>query len=117
MIPHTHTGGEINIQDIGFEEFMGPDGHTSHFALTCVSTGGPVTNSYWQLDAQELEGEGEIVFDDPVTAQYTQTLTVTGRTEGEYSCVVSNTKPFVNIEFLTVTGIYEKHSLNLPELL
>ena len=30
------------------------------------------------------------MLDDPVTAQYTHTLTVTGRWEGRYTCAVAN---------------------------
>jgi len=33
------------------------------------------------------------VLDNPVTAQYTHTLTVTGRLGGLYQCTVSNNKP------------------------
>ena len=33
------------------------------------------------------------MLDDTVTAQYTHTLTVTGRLPGQYQCTVSNIKP------------------------
>ena len=33
------------------------------------------------------------MLDDPVPAQYTHTLTVTGRLGGHYQCTVSNNRP------------------------
>jgi len=44
------------------------------------------------------------VLDDPVTAQYTHTLTVTGRLGGQYQCTVSNNKPSTGISNFTVQG-------------
>ena len=43
--------------------------------------------------------------DDPVIANYTHTLTVTGRTEGLYLCNVSNSKPSSAAAQLRVQGI------------
>ena len=49
-----------------------------------------------------------MVLDNSVTAQYTNTLTVTGRLGGQYQCNVSNSKPSHDSTTLTVqgTGIY-----------
>ena len=44
------------------------------------------------------------MLDDPVTAQYTHTLTVTGRDGGEYQCNVSNNKPSQDSASFTVQG-------------
>jgi len=44
------------------------------------------------------------VLDDPVAAQYTHTLTVTGRDGGQYSCTVSNNKPSEDSASFTVQG-------------
>ena len=45
------------------------------------------------------------MLDDPVTAQYTHTLTVTERLGGQYQFTVSNSKPSsVNDEMIIVTG-------------
>ena len=61
-------------------------------ALTCISTGGPATTVTWTRDNVNITGEqNETVLNDPVTAQYTHTLTVT--TAGEYTCTVANNKP------------------------
>jgi hypothetical protein len=88
---------------MSFEEFTGPDGQTSHYVLTCVSVGGPVT-AIWRRDGTPITEGIETVLDDAVTAQYTTTLTVPGRTEGEYNCIVTNNKPFTDIRTLIVEG-------------
>ena len=55
------------------------------FTLTCISTGGPATTVTWTRDSVTITEGTETVFDNPVTAQYTHTLTVTRRLEGLYS--------------------------------
>ena len=45
------------------------------------------------------------VFNDVATAQYTHTLTVTGRLGGLYQCTVSNDKPSEAVADFTVEGI------------
>ena len=44
------------------------------------------------------------MLDNPVTAQYTHTLTVTGRLGGQYQCNVTNNKPSSAIGFFNVQG-------------
>ena len=46
------------------------------------------------------------MFNNAVTAQYTHTLTVTGRVGGQYQCIVSNSKPSTATAQLTVEGTY-----------
>ena len=64
----------------------------AHFTLTCISTGGPATTVTWSKDSTTVTKgtETETELDDPVTAQYTHTLTVTGRQPGFYTCTVAN---------------------------
>ena len=72
------------------------------FTLTCISTGGPATTVTWTRDSTPV-AEGKRTFlNDPVTAQYTHTLTVT--TAGEYTCTVSNNKPSSDSATLRVQG-------------
>ena len=73
------------------------------FTLTCTSIGGPATTVIWTRGFASLSG-GMTVLDDPVTAQYTHTLTVTGREGGRYRCVVSNNKISGDPKELTVQG-------------
>ena len=65
------------------------NGDSPQFTLTCISTGGPATTVTWTRHSTTTVTEGtETVLDDPETAQYTHTLTVT--TGGEYTCTVAN---------------------------
>ena len=79
------------------------NGDSPQFTLTCTSTGGPATTVTWTRDSETVSG-GMTVLDDPVTAQYTHTLTVTGRLGGQYQCNVSNNKPSTATAQLTVEG-------------
>ena len=75
--------------------------------LTCISTGGPATTVTWTRDSTVVtEGAHMTVLDDPVTAQYTHTLTVTeaGRQGGLYTCTMANNKPSTASASITVQG-------------
>ena len=74
------------------------------FTLTCISTGGPATTVTWTRDSVTVTEGTETVLDDPVTAQYTHTLTVTGRLPGLYTCTVANNKPFSDSANITIEG-------------
>ena len=69
------------------------NGASPQFTLTCISTGGPATTVTWTRDSTTVTEGTETVLDDPVTAQYTHTLTVTGTLPGLYNCTVENNKP------------------------
>ena len=77
---------------------------TPQFTLTCISTGGPATTVTWTRDSVTVTEGNETVLDDPVTAQYNHTLTVTGREGGLYTCTVANNKPSSDSSSLTVKG-------------
>ena len=81
------------------------NGASSQFTLTCISTGGPATTVTWTRDSDTVIEGNETVLDDPVTAQYTHTLTVTGRLGGLYTCTVANDKPSQDSAQLRVQGI------------
>ena len=59
------------------------NGESPQFTLTCISTGGPATTVTWTRDSEEISG-GMTVLDNATTAQYTHTVTVTGRLGGQY---------------------------------
>ena len=80
------------------------NGACPQFTLTCISTGGPVTTVTWTRDSDSVTEGSETVLDDPVTAQYTHTLTVTGRLGGLYTCTVANDKPSEDSAQLKVQG-------------
>ena len=99
--------GSITIQsNIVFTEISDLNGATPQFTLNCTSTGGPATNVTWTRNSDIVTEGTETVLDDPVTAQYTHTLTVTRRLGGLYTCNVSNNRPSYATMELHVTGIY-----------
>jgi len=79
------------------------NGENSQFTLTCISTGGPATTVTWTRDSEEISG-GMTVLDNATTAQYTHTVTVTGRLGGQYVCTVFNDKPSQASANYTVKG-------------
>ena len=81
------------------------NGTSPQFTLTCISTGGPATTVTWTRDSDTITEGTETVLDDPVTAQYNHTLTVTGRLGGLYTCTVANEKPSQDLAQLTVQGM------------
>ena len=60
------------------------------FTLTCISTGGPATTVSWTRDSTTVAEGTETVLNDPVTANYTHTLTSTARAAGLYKCMIAN---------------------------
>ena len=83
------------------------NGPSPQFTLACISTGGPATTVTWTRDSVTVTEGTETVLDDPVTAQYTHTLTVTGRLGGPYTCTVANNKPSSDSAQIIVHGIAE----------
>ena len=84
------------------------NGPSPQFTLTCISTGGPATTVTWTRDSVIVTEGTETVLDDPVTAQYTHTLTVTGRLGGLYTCTVANNKPSSASASINMPGILLK---------
>ena len=86
-------------------------GPSPPFTLTCISTGGPATTVTWTRDSTTVTEGNETVLNDPVNAQYTHTLTVTGRQGGVYKCTVENNKSSKTSNSLTVKGL--DHTVSL----
>ena len=80
------------------------NGASPQFTLTCISTGGPATTVTWTRDFEDVPGETMTVLNNAATAQYTHTLTVTGRLGGDYQCTVSNNIPSVDTASITLEG-------------
>ena len=82
------------------------NGPSPEFTLTCISTGGPATTVTWTRGESETAvGIQRSVIVDTVTAQYTHTLTVTGRLPGVYTCTVDNEGSPQDSESFTVEGV------------
>ena len=101
--------GNITIPDgVTLTVVSDLNGASPQFTLTCISTGGPATTVTWTRDSVTVTEGTETVLDDPVTAQYTHTLTVTGRLGGLYTCTVANDKPSESRANLTIEGIVHR---------
>ena len=86
-----HLLGSIKIlQNITLTIDSDLSGANPQFTLTCISTGGPATTVTWSRDSVTVTEGNETVLDDPVTSQYTHTLTVTGTLGEVYTCTVAN---------------------------
>ena len=98
-------------------DLNGANGASPQFTLTCISTGGPATTVTWTRDSVTVTEGTETVLDNRETAQYTHTLTVTGRLGRLYTCTVANNKPSEDLAQLTVqgmvTGLWDKYNSNL----
>ena len=97
------VGDVVVSDDVIFYVDSDLNGASPQFTLTCISTGGPATTVTWTRDSEMLTGSA--VLNDAETAQYTHTLTVTGRLGGLYRCTVSNGKPSSMSSTYTVEGI------------
>ena len=89
------------------------NGTDPQFNLTCISTGGPATNVTWTRDSIIVTEGTVTVLDDPVTAQYTHTLT--GSLGGLYRCTVANDKPSADSAQYDIQGNYYRPGL-MPSL-
>ena len=95
--------GDITLSDT--IEFTSIDeDSTPQFTLTCISTGGPATTVTWTRDSVTITEGTETMLDNNITAQYTHTLTMTGRLGGLYTCTVANNKPSNDSSSLRVKG-------------
>ena len=84
------------------------NGLSPQFTLTCISTGGPATTVTWTRENETAVGERMTVFNTTTaatTAQYTHTLTVTGRLGGFYACTVANDQPSEDAAQIFVQGV------------
>ena len=79
--------GVVDVQNVMFTL---DNGLSPQFTLTCVSTGGPATTVTWTRDSATAVGVRRSEVVNGVTAQYANTLTVTGRLGGLYTCTVAN---------------------------
>ena len=89
------------------------NGASPRFTLSCISTGGPATTVTWIRDSATAMGDEMTVFNDVTTAQYTHTLTVTGRLGGLYQCNVSNVKPSMASASFRMQGTAYVYALSL----
>ena len=97
-----HVGDVSVSDDVALTVDSDLNGASPQFTLTCISTGGPATTVAWTRDSEMLTGSTAL--NDTETAQYTHTLTVTGRLGGLYTCTVANDRPSEDSHSFTVQG-------------
>ncbi len=86
------------VNKIQFHLTSNYNAKTAKFQLNCTSNGGPATTVTWTRDGEAVSGGNFTAarrLDDPVTAAYTLTLSVTGRQGGVYRCQVAKSGPGV----------------------
>ena len=81
-------------------------GVSSQFTLTCISIGGPATTVTWTRDNVTITEGTETALNDPVTAQYTHTLTVIEGLGGLYICTLANNRPSFDSRQYYVQGMW-----------
>ena len=102
--------GDVTISDdVTLTVDSDLNGASPQFTLTCISTGGPATTVTWTRESVDAVGNTETVLNDPVTAQYTHTLTVTEILLGLYTCTVTNNKPSNDSANITLEGTIQLH--------
>ena len=85
------------------------NGASPQFTLTCISTGGPATTVTWTRDSETAVGDTVTTLINAVSAEYTHTLTVTGRLGGLYTCTVANeVSPSGVTNTFTIEGTYQR---------
>ena len=97
MLYNIGLGGDVTISG-------GVTYYPNTQTLSCISAGGPATTVTWTRDSTTVITEGtQTVLNDPVTACYTHTLTVTAA--GVYTCTVANDKPSSASATITLSGM------------
>ena len=104
VLPTLYLGDIVISGNVTLTVESDLNGASPRFTLTCISTGGPATTVTWTRNSVVVTEGTKSVLDDPVTAQYTHTLT--GSTAAEYTCNVSNNKPSTASASYTVKGTY-----------
>ena len=78
------------------------------FTITSVTTGGPATNVTWKRNSATITTNSSYTMNtvlvDRETAQYNNTLDVTGRLGGLYECIVWNNRPSEAVMSLEIYG-------------
>ena len=84
------------------------------FSLTCNSSGGPVKSVEWMRDGFSLDNTGPLILTNSSTASYTNTLDVSGRLPGTYTCQIRGPdNQILSSMDVPINGIYRCLSLNI----
>ena len=88
-----HTG-MIESIEISFELRTAIDSDQLQFTLVCQTQGGPATAAVWERNGADIMDDGNFttsqIVVDAVSATYNNTLLVSSRLGGQYTCTVTN---------------------------
>ena len=94
------------VEPIVFQLTSDPAAQSVTFSLTCTSNGGPINTMQWERDGVAVPGSNIYPdLTDAGTATYSNTLHVTGRQTGVYTCTATDGATLSLSERLTVKGI------------
>ena len=100
--------GAPSIQSVQFELTSATDAATPSFTLDCITAGGPVNfnDITWTRANASLPANHGLfqVLDEGSTATYNNTLAVTGRETGQYSCQLQHSGSTTTFIDITVEG-------------
>ena len=86
------SGAVTSVDPLQFSLQTTPTADPPVFTLTCISTGGPATTVNWTRDGAAATGVTSQTVVDQEAITYHNTLTVTGREPGSYTCSVANVR-------------------------
>ena len=86
------SGAVTSVDPLQFSLQTTPTADPPVFTLTCISTGGPATTVNWTRDGAAATGVTSQTVVDQEAITYHNTLTVTGREPGNYTCSVANVR-------------------------
>ena len=93
VVKNFHFPGAVEITGpLQFSHLTMPTADPPVFTLTCVSTGGPATTVTWTRGGAATTGITSQNVINLMTATYHNTLKVTGRLSGNYTCSVANNR-------------------------
>ena len=95
----------MKLRDVTLTVNSDLNGASPLFTLTCISIKGLTPSVTWTRDSTTVTEGNETVLNDPVTAQYTHTLTVTGKLPGLYKCIVRDDKASIMTKSFIVQGM------------
>ena len=99
------SGAQLN--SINFALTSDPAAQSVTFSLTCTSNGGPINTMQWERDGVVLNGSNIYPeLNDAETATYSNTLQLTGRETGMYTCTVTDGDTLSLSRNITIEGIH-----------
>ena len=95
----------FQVEPVVFQLISDPTAQSVTFSLTCTSNRGPINTMQWERDGVAVPGSNIYPdLTDAETATYRNTLHVTERQTGVYTCTVTDSNDTGVVENITVKG-------------